>query len=74
MTGAIIIVYILCFLFDEQQSNKKAGGDKYSALAVFKNRQEADEAFEGLDGEQVKVCCIVIVQDYEKDVIFFLVL
>lgn len=38
----------------ELKPNKKAGGDKYSALAVFKNKQEADEAFEGLVGDQVK--------------------
>lgn len=38
----------------ELKANKKAGGDKYSALAVFKNKKEADEAFEGLDGDQLK--------------------
>ncbi|KAI3813376.1 hypothetical protein L1987_18098 [Smallanthus sonchifolius] len=38
----------------ELKANKKAGGDKYSAFAVFKNKQEADEAFEGLVGDQDK--------------------
>ncbi|XP_071703169.1 small RNA degrading nuclease 1 [Rutidosis leptorrhynchoides] len=32
---------------------KKPGGDKYSAFAVFKNKQEADEAFDGLDGDRL---------------------
>ncbi|XP_024975945.1 small RNA degrading nuclease 1 [Cynara cardunculus var. scolymus] len=38
----------------ESKANKKAGGDKYSAFAVFKNKQEADQAFEKLEGDQVK--------------------
>ncbi|KAK9053255.1 hypothetical protein SSX86_029888 [Deinandra increscens subsp. villosa] len=38
----------------ELKPNKKAGGDKYSAFAVFKNKQEADEAFEALVGGQDK--------------------
>ncbi|KAK1439014.1 hypothetical protein QVD17_04829 [Tagetes erecta] len=36
----------------ELKANKKAGGDKYSAFAVFKNKQEADETFEQLVGDQ----------------------
>ncbi|GJU99736.1 small RNA degrading nuclease 1 [Tanacetum coccineum] len=40
----------------EVKASKKAGGDKYSALAVFKTKQEADQAFESFDVEQVKVC------------------
>ncbi|KAL8238119.1 hypothetical protein R6Q59_019200 [Mikania micrantha] len=38
----------------ELKPSKKAGGDNYSAFAVFKNKQEADEAFEGLFGDQDK--------------------
>ncbi|KAI7739281.1 hypothetical protein M8C21_017511 [Ambrosia artemisiifolia] len=38
----------------ELKANKKAGGDKYAAFAVFKNKQEADAAFDGLVGDQLK--------------------
>ncbi|PWA54150.1 small RNA degrading nuclease 1 [Artemisia annua] len=38
----------------EVKTSKKAGGDKYSAFAVFKTKQEADQAFESFDVEQVK--------------------
>ena len=34
----------------------KAVGDKYSAFAVFKTKQEADQAFESFNVELVKVC------------------
>ncbi|KAA8547150.1 hypothetical protein F0562_003584 [Nyssa sinensis] len=38
----------------EIKSNKKARGEKYSALAIFKNQQEADQAFENVNGNQEK--------------------
>nr|XP_043606552.1 small RNA degrading nuclease 1 [Erigeron canadensis] len=38
----------------ELKPNKKAGGDRYTALAVFKSKQEADDAFEGLVGDLAK--------------------
>ncbi|KAK1419020.1 hypothetical protein QVD17_28176 [Tagetes erecta] len=38
----------------EVKANKKTGGDKYSAFAVFKSKHEADEAYEGLVGDQDK--------------------
>lgn len=38
------------------QPNKKAGGDKYSAFAIFKNQQEANQAFESINGDKEKVC------------------
>lgn len=36
----------------EMKSNKKAGGGKYSVLAIFGNQQQANEAFQDLDGKQ----------------------
>uniref|UniRef100_A0A5B7B0D2 Exonuclease domain-containing protein n=1 Tax=Davidia involucrata TaxID=16924 RepID=A0A5B7B0D2_DAVIN len=36
----------------EIRSNKKARGEKYSSLAIFKNQQEADQAFENVNGDQ----------------------
>ncbi|THG04447.1 hypothetical protein TEA_008216 [Camellia sinensis var. sinensis] len=36
--------------------NKKAGGKKYSAFANFKNQEEANQAFENIDGYQEKKC------------------
>ncbi|MFS8033267.1 putative exoribonuclease II [Helianthus anomalus] len=38
----------------ELKANKKAGGDKYAAFAVFKDKHAADEAFEGLVGDRIK--------------------
>lgn len=38
----------------EVQTNKKGRGDKYSALALFGNPQEAIDAYEKLQGEEVK--------------------
>ncbi|KAL7610698.1 small RNA degrading nuclease 1 [Lactuca sativa] len=38
----------------EVKENKKGKGDKYSALAVFKNKQEADKVYEGLKGDEIK--------------------
>ncbi|XP_028085333.1 putative small RNA degrading nuclease 4 [Camellia sinensis] len=34
----------------EIRPNKKAGGKKYSAFANFKNQEEANQAFENIDG------------------------
>ncbi|CAL5366877.1 unnamed protein product [Camellia sinensis] len=39
----------------EIRPNKKAGGKKYSAFANFKNQEEANQAFENIDGYQEKV-------------------
>ncbi|XP_028087486.1 uncharacterized protein LOC114288198 isoform X1 [Camellia sinensis] len=36
------------------QPNKKAGGKKYSAFANFKNQEEANQAFENIDGYREK--------------------
>ncbi|GMP27902.1 hypothetical protein CsSME_00003687 [Camellia sinensis var. sinensis] len=38
----------------EIRPNKKAGGKKYSAFANFKNQEEANQAFENIDGYQEK--------------------
>ncbi|KAM7510415.1 hypothetical protein LguiB_009290 [Lonicera macranthoides] len=38
----------------EVKANKKAGGGKYSAFAIFKNDEEANQAFEDLDGSLEK--------------------
>ncbi|KAL3525661.1 hypothetical protein ACH5RR_014033 [Cinchona calisaya] len=35
----------------EVKANKKARGSKYSVFAIFKNQQEANEAFDCLDGD-----------------------
>jgi len=37
------------------QHSKKGQGRHYSALAVFKNPQEADDAYEKVQGSQTKV-------------------
>lgn len=37
------------------QPNKKAGGDKYSAFAIYKNQREANQAFESINGNKEKV-------------------
>lgn len=38
----------------EVKENKKGKGDKYSALAVFKDKQEADDVYNGLNADEVK--------------------
>ncbi|CAL5321388.1 unnamed protein product [Camellia sinensis] len=38
----------------EIRPNKKAGGKKYFAFANFKNEEEADQAFENIDGYREK--------------------
>jgi RNA exonuclease 1 len=38
----------------EIKTNKRAGGDKYSAFAIFKNQQEANQAFESVNGNKEK--------------------
>ncbi|CAL5323644.1 unnamed protein product [Camellia sinensis] len=38
----------------EIRPNKKAGGKKYSAFANFKNQEEANQAFENIDGYREK--------------------
>ncbi|CAL5369455.1 unnamed protein product [Camellia sinensis] len=38
----------------EIRPNQKAGGKKYSAFANFKNQEEANQAFENIDGYQEK--------------------
>ncbi|KAL4567204.1 hypothetical protein LXL04_022780 [Taraxacum kok-saghyz] len=38
----------------EVKDNKKGKGDKYSALAVFKNKEEADKVYDSLKGHEVK--------------------
>ncbi|CAL5321344.1 unnamed protein product [Camellia sinensis] len=38
----------------EIRPNKKAGGKKYFAFANFKNQEEADQAFENIDGYREK--------------------
>ncbi|KAG5528616.1 hypothetical protein RHGRI_029338 [Rhododendron griersonianum] len=46
----------------EIKPNKKAGGDKYSAFAIYKNQREANQAFESINGNKEKLfsekfCC-----------------
>lgn len=36
----------------EKKANRKARGEKYSAFAVFKNQEEANQAFEDIDAGQ----------------------
>jgi hypothetical protein len=43
-----------CMIF--WQSSKKAQEDKYSLFAIFKNSQEADQAYENVKSTQEKVC------------------
>nr|XP_016466366.1 PREDICTED: small RNA degrading nuclease 1-like isoform X1 [Nicotiana tabacum] len=42
------------FTLEVKQANKKGQADKYSAFVNFKNQQEANEAFEKLEGNQDK--------------------
>lgn len=38
----------------ERQPSKRAGGEKYSAIATFKSPEEADKAYESVKGTQTK--------------------
>ncbi|KAM7516490.1 hypothetical protein LguiA_006073 [Lonicera macranthoides] len=38
----------------EIKGDKKAGGNKYTVVAVFKNQQEANQAFEDIEGNEEK--------------------
>lgn len=49
------ILEIFNVMNDFQQPSKKPQGDKYSVYVVYKNSQEAQQAYEDVKGNQEKV-------------------